>query len=59
LFVLDELRTDLQQQGERQTGLAMAFGPGLVIEIARLTYLPARLKTLDVQQLAGVNTIGD
>jgi predicted naringenin-chalcone synthase len=42
LFVLDELRSQLQQSGRPQTGVAMAFGPGLVIEMARLTYLPAR-----------------
>jgi predicted naringenin-chalcone synthase len=44
LFVLDKIRRQLQQQnlaGEPQTGAAMAFGPGLVIEMARLTYLPA------------------
>jgi predicted naringenin-chalcone synthase len=44
LFVLDEIRQQFQQQdlaGEPQSGVAMAFGPGLVIEMARLTYLPA------------------
>jgi predicted naringenin-chalcone synthase len=49
LFVLDELRRRFQQQnlaGEPQTGAAMAFGPGLVIEMARLTYLPAPAQRL-------------
>lgn len=44
LFVLDELRQTLQQQGQAMAqpaaGVAMAFGPGLVIEMARLTYMP-------------------
>jgi predicted naringenin-chalcone synthase len=41
LFVLAEVLTRLQSGGQCQTGVAMAFGPGLVIEMARLTYLPA------------------
>ncbi len=43
LFVLDELRRTLAEtnrQGKTQSGVAMAFGPGLVIEMVRLTYLP-------------------
>jgi len=44
LFVLDELRRTLQQQAQATeqpaAGVAMAFGPGLVIEMARLTYVP-------------------
>jgi predicted naringenin-chalcone synthase len=42
-FVLDELRRQLSQevaQGDRREGVAMAFGPGLVIEMARLNYIP-------------------
>lgn len=38
-FVLDEFRSQLQAQRQPQTGVAMAFGPGLVIEMARLTYV--------------------
>jgi len=40
LFVLAEFRAQLQQRSSPQTGVAMAFGPGLVIEMARITYLP-------------------
>jgi len=41
-FVLDELRRTLplqSAQGGSQSGVAMAFGPGLVIEMARLRYV--------------------
>jgi predicted naringenin-chalcone synthase len=43
LFVLDEVRRTLahaDRRGKTQRGVAMAFGPGLVIEMMRLTYLP-------------------
>jgi predicted naringenin-chalcone synthase len=43
-IVLDEIRKRFQQEAftvQPLTGVAMAFGPGLVIEMARLTYLPA------------------
>ena len=49
LFVLDELRQTLAQEKQNSSsgrsrrlcsGVAMAFGPGLVIEMARLTYVP-------------------
>lgn len=41
-FVLAELRRRLREQpdGGSRDGVAMAFGPGLVIEMARLTYVP-------------------
>jgi predicted naringenin-chalcone synthase len=42
-FVLDELRRQLRQEpanGKKIGGVAMAFGPGLVIEMARLSYIP-------------------
>lgn len=48
-FVLDELRRTWQaapQNAENNTGVAMAFGPGLVIEMARLTYVPLSPKHL-------------
>jgi predicted naringenin-chalcone synthase len=43
LFVLQELRAQLrrQQGADVQHGVAMAFGPGLVIEMAQLRYVPA------------------
>jgi predicted naringenin-chalcone synthase len=43
LFVLQDLRAQLRQQhgAAVQDGVAMAFGPGLVIEMARLRYVPA------------------
>jgi predicted naringenin-chalcone synthase len=49
LFVLDHLRRQLRAeaaggrtggQGEPFSGVAMAFGPGLVVEMSRLTYVP-------------------
>ncbi len=42
LFVLAEERRRLRANGiGRTTGAAMAFGPGLTIELARLTFVPA------------------
>jgi predicted naringenin-chalcone synthase len=43
-FVLDEIRRKFCQDKTNQNinGVAMAFGPGLVIEMAYLTYIPAR-----------------
>jgi predicted naringenin-chalcone synthase len=42
LFVLNELRTRLRQSDVNTPldGVAMAFGPGLVVEMAYLTYVP-------------------
>jgi predicted naringenin-chalcone synthase len=42
LFVLDEVRERMRHESasEAVTGVAMAFGPGLVIEMAHLSYLP-------------------
>jgi predicted naringenin-chalcone synthase len=42
LFVLGELRARLRHdpRSDAIAGVAMAFGPGLVIEMAHLTYLP-------------------
>jgi len=41
-FVLAELRRKLCEEanGQKIEGVAMAFGPGLVIEMARLAYVP-------------------
>jgi predicted naringenin-chalcone synthase len=42
-FVLDEIRRSLRQEGnggKKIDGVAMAFGPGLTIEMARLSYVP-------------------
>jgi len=44
LFVLQELQRELQRQpvaAQGQLGVAMAFGPGLVIEMARLRFMRA------------------
>ncbi|MCE7982951.1 MAG: type III polyketide synthase [Caldilinea sp. CFX5] len=49
LFVLAELGCMLQQQRATEqatSGVAMAFGPGLVIELARLTYQPVAQPSL-------------
>lgn len=45
LFVLKNLQERLREQQllEGQEGVAMAFGPGLVTEMARLTYYPTRV----------------
>lgn len=53
LFVLNELRTQIRRTavGEPIAGVAMAFGPGLVVEMAHLTYLPP-LEVLDSPALA-------
>lgn len=42
LFVLDELRRTIRTP---QTGVAMAFGPGLTVEMVRMTYHPQRVYT--------------
>jgi predicted naringenin-chalcone synthase len=42
LFVLDELRQTLDHP---QSGVAMAFGPGLTIEMVRLSYQPETQST--------------
>ncbi|CAA9373834.1 MAG: Naringenin-chalcone synthase, partial [uncultured Chloroflexia bacterium] len=43
LFVLQAWREKFRAEraGETVNGVAMAFGPGLVIEMAKLTYIPA------------------
>ncbi|MFN8484768.1 MAG: type III polyketide synthase [Anaerolineae bacterium] len=42
LFVLSRLRERLRREAAAPTGVAaMAFGPGLVVEMAHLTYQPA------------------
>jgi predicted naringenin-chalcone synthase len=43
LFVLRKVRDRLRREGGNQPlpGVAMGFGPGLVIEMAHLTYFPA------------------
>lgn len=50
LFVLEELGRTLQQRSaaiaQPTAGVAMAFGPGLVIEMARLTYQPVAQPSL-------------
>ncbi len=43
LFVLAEQRRQLMANPQgSETGVAMAFGPGLTIEMARLTYMPSQ-----------------
>jgi len=55
LFVLHELRERLRcdQTGDTVAGVAMAFGPGLVVEMAHLTYVPrleaASRQTIDAE----------
>jgi predicted naringenin-chalcone synthase len=53
LFVLDEQRARLRDEPRSNTvaGVAMAFGPGLVIEMAHLTYVPP-LEQLPSQAIA-------
>jgi predicted naringenin-chalcone synthase len=41
LFVLNRLADKLADGDATLTGVAMAFGPGLTVEMARLTYVPA------------------
>jgi predicted naringenin-chalcone synthase len=50
LFVLDAIRRQLRSAARPATGVAMAFGPGLVAEMAALRYVPAG-EQLDQQQL--------
>lgn len=51
LFVLRELLDQLRSSALPVDGVAAAFGPGLVTEMAALTYLPPVART-NVQQLA-------
>lgn len=44
LFVLRELHEQMRDQPEARSGVAMAFGPGLVAEMAHLTYHPQRTR---------------
>ncbi len=57
LFVLDELRHRLQQEGSTGTkvdGVAMAFGPGLTIEMARLSYVPPGAAEIGQESTVGM-----
>lgn len=49
LFVLHAHRQQLRlaHAGTRTAGVAMAFGPGLVIEMAQLVYVPDRVTVID------------
>jgi predicted naringenin-chalcone synthase len=62
LFVLDELGRQFDAAGTSArpvTGVAMAFGPGLVIEMAELTYQPgAALNHRPAEQAAETALIG-
>jgi predicted naringenin-chalcone synthase len=59
LFVLDHLRRQLGTVDGAVngpltgplTGVAMAFGPGLVVEMSRLTYVPLRMSQVQVGEL--------
>lgn len=47
LFVLYAIREQLRAHGEQRSGVAMAFGPGLVTEMVHLTYKPDCRRQLD------------
>ena len=52
-FVLDELSHRLRQEGsggKKVKGVAMAFGPGLTIEMARLSYVPPGVGVIDQEK---------
>jgi predicted naringenin-chalcone synthase len=50
LFVLRELWASLRSAAQPASGVAVAFGPGLVTELAALTYLPPAALHLDQPQ---------
>ena len=57
LFVLKEIRDSLRDTAQKpSSGIAIAFGPGLVIEMAQLTYEPAPSRKLEYneEQLAAI-----
>lgn len=54
LFVLHELLGRLAAGGEQADGVAVAFGPGLVTEMAHLTYVPATTLELPERRPAAV-----
>ena len=60
LFVLEALRQTLAHTMARNgrehspaTGVAMAFGPGLVVEMSRLTYVPPTLPPVLAEGVSG------
>jgi predicted naringenin-chalcone synthase len=62
LFVLDHLRQQLCSQvsdaaGRPLSGVAMAFGPGLVVEMSRLTYVPPLPALSTAEQMAYTHTL--
>lgn len=60
-FVLNELRRTLPrsaQPGQGLHGVAMAFGPGLVIEMARLRYVPASIAAPATAQAKAQGELG-
>ncbi|WP_020616903.1 type III polyketide synthase [Paenibacillus daejeonensis] len=56
LFVLEELRRTLNDStsAEQQSGLAVAFGPGLTFEMLRMSYVPQAATLHAVDEQAGV-----
>ena len=48
LFVLAEHAQALAENGRDVTGVAMAFGPGLTVEMAQLSYVPDCAAALDM-----------
>ncbi|MHC2183898.1 putative naringenin-chalcone synthase [Paenibacillus sp. PvR052] len=51
LFVLNEMKQELQSRRSGPTsGIALAFGPGLTAEMAKITYLPSVVR---LEQLVG------
>jgi predicted naringenin-chalcone synthase len=60
LFVLNEIRHHLARANDPQSspqGVAMAFGPGLVVEMARLTYVAeaSHLQPVAVEEAAALS----
>jgi predicted naringenin-chalcone synthase len=50
LFVLRDLLDELRAAGRPASGVAAAFGPGLVTEMAALSYIPSAMLRLDSEQ---------
>ncbi|WP_188991764.1 type III polyketide synthase [Paenibacillus nasutitermitis] len=55
LFVLEEIRQALREgEADDENGIAMAFGPGLTVEMVRFTYLPSAIPNPLQVETAGV-----
>ncbi|TVY09192.1 type III polyketide synthase [Paenibacillus cremeus] len=57
LFVLNEMRQQLEGRGsERAGGIALAFGPGLTVEMIQIAYAPSTSAIIQAQLSGSIGT---